>query len=385
MEPWSAHQLFNSAVDAVGLLNARSLQRYSQALQDRGLPVVFTLRHLAMLCDVPYRVLHDTVNRKRESCNYRMYSIKKRSGGRRFIHSVTPVLQKVQRFVNEMILQKCSPHPASFAFHPTGGIGVCAQRHCRARWLFQFDLTDFFYDVTETDVFQVFCSLGYRRLLAFELARLCTTTRLPKFQKRRAHCTDDRLTIEYGFAARHSTLRLPYALRRDSVGVLPQGAPSSPMLSNLAAYHLDERLDQYAKRTGMVYTRYADDLSFSATALPLERAVIRRDIVALIRECGFLENSAKTRISGPGSRKRVLGLLVDGDVPRLSHDMYKRIDRLIYSVGKFGIQEVANHFGFESAYGLHNHLGGLISFVKSVDRVRWEEFTRRLETIMTDF
>lgn len=385
MENWSAHQLYNSAKPFLGNEKAQELVRYSNDLRDEGLPVIFSLNHLAKITGAPYKTLHDTINRKRESSNYRMYAIKKRSGGRRFIHAVASPLYEVQEFVNSCLLQACTPHSNSFAFHASGGIRECASVHCGARWLFQFDLMDFFYSVSEIDCYKVFRTLGYKHLLAFELGRLCTTTRLPK------HCPTAKRVVagswvysreagDYVFA-RTIVARpgFPYSMRNRRLGVLPQGAPSSPMLANLAAHKLDCCLKAYADESGLIYSRYADDLTFSAIDLKHNRSRIRANVIKLIRQSGFYENVKKIRIAGPGSRKVVLGLLVDGEQPRLSKAMYKRIDRLLYGALQFGFQSSAAHFSFDSAYGFHNHLSGLVSFVKSVDQKRWKDFFERLK------
>ena len=335
---------------------------------------MFTLRHLAHICGVRYRTLHESVNRKREASNYRMFAIQKRSGGRRFIHAVTSELMKVQKFVNAEILQKCQPHPASFAFHPNGGIRRCAEMHCGARWLFQFDLTDFFYDVTEVDVYRIFQNMGYRRLVAFELARLCTTTRLPKYAPRTYHRVFDP-------SVGYDRQDLPYNDQFGRVGVLPQGAPSSPILANLAAERLDESLLHFATQNGFVYTRYADDITVSATNLSTSRGRVRSEIIRRIRESGFRENSKKCHIAGPGAKKLVLGLLVDGNRPRLSRATHKRIERLLYGVMQNGFASAAAFNRFDSAYGFHNHLCGLVAFVKDVDQKRWQEFSDYLKAI----
>lgn len=379
METWSAHQLYTRAVETLGQDDANQLQRYAQGLIARKLPVIFTLRHLAQICDVRYWMLHETVDRMREASNYRMYAVKKRSGGRRFIHAVASDLLKVQKFVNEAILQRCQPHSASYAFHPSGGIRECAAAHCGARWLFQFDLTDFFYDVSEVDVYRSFEGLGYRPLLAFELARICTTTRMPKWRPRafyRRYPYDD-LYWEYPRLSRP----VPYYERWGYMGALPQGAPSSPMLANLAARQLDEGLNQFANKNGFVYTRYADDITVSATHLPMSRGRVRANVIRIIRNSGFRENEKKCRIAGPGSKKTVLGLLVDGPRPRISREMYKRIDHLLYGADKNGFESAAAYNRFDSAYGFHNHICGMIAFIKSVDEQRWEEFSRKLTAV----
>ncbi|MBA4017302.1 MAG: RNA-directed DNA polymerase [Pirellula sp.] len=376
METWSAHQLVTAAEPSLGPAIAEQLRRYSTQLRRQELPVIFSLQHLAKITGVQYQTLHDTVRRRREAANYRMYAVSKRSGGRRFIHAVCGELKAVQQFINAEILQRCKPHPCSYAFHSSGGIRQCAAAHCGARWLFQFDLADFFYDVTEVDVYRIFHGLGYRRLLAFEMARLCTTTRLPKtFLQLPATRRRDLTQV-----GDHEVDRIrPY--QRHQRGVLPQGAPSSPMLANLAAAALDCTITEYADNNGLVYTRYADDITLSARDLRYDRARIRRQVISMIRKCGFRENPNKCRIAGPGSKKVVLGLLVDGESPRASRETYRQIDRLVYGVRKFGGKAAAAHFGFESEYGFRNHLAGLVAFIKSVDLDRWNELSEVLRHV----
>jgi RNA-directed DNA polymerase len=364
---------------------ATQLQTYARRLIDKDVAVVFSLGHLARITGVDYRVLHDSVDRKREAANYRMYAVAKRAGGRRFIHSVCGDLFRVQQFINQEILQKCQTHRASFAFHPAGGIRKCAARHCEARWIFQFDLTDFFYDVTEIDVYRIFYDLGYRPLLSLELARLCTTTHLP-YGLRRLLLHSSRSAVSAPQAENSSSepeKAFPYPEQAGHVGVLPQGAPTSPMLSNLAARKLDDSLNEYARENNFVYTRYADDITISASNLVSARLVgkIQRNIVRRIRQSGFKENIKKTRVAGPGSKKIVLGLLVDGKEPRLSRETYKRIDRLLHASIKYELAPTAGHEGFESAYGFYNHIAGLVAFVKDVDRKRWGYFSERFKKI----
>jgi len=76
-------------------------------------------------------------------------------------------------------------------------------------------------------------------------------------------------------------------------------------------------------------------------------------------------------VAGPGARKIVLGLLVDGEKPRLSRKFRKRIDRNIYSIKHFDIESVANHDGFDSVYGFFNHISGLMSYIHDVDLDLW--------------
>ena len=377
MEAWSVHTLYQKAKAAHGNEVAADLQGYATQLRNSALPVIFSLKHLAKITQVDYRMLYETVARRRESANYRIFAIRKRSGGRRFIHTVSGKLFLVQKFVYTKILKQLKPHTCSYAFHSTGGIRKCAAQHCGARWLFQYDLENFFYTVNEIDVYQIFKKLGYKNLLSFELAHLCTTTHLPKqvrlkvrYRKDYDLCNEIKVPYRIGGAGKYA-------------GVLPQGAPTSPMLSNLVAENLDNRLSKFAIDNGLVYTRYADDITLSAIDISRDISIgrIHCQIISIIRKCGFKENAKKFRIAGPGSKKMVLGLLVDAEQPRISKEMYKRIDRHLYAASKFGLADTAKHQGFDSAYGFYNHLHGLICYVKDVDVVKWEEFNERFSNI----
>ena len=290
METWSVHQLLLSARHLADDAKVSDLKAYASRLKRNKLPVVFTLRHLSKISGVEYKFLRKTVERRREFSNYKMFAIKKRSGGRRHIHSLTEQLLRVQRFINSEILQRVDVSNVSYAFSREGGIRSCAAQHCGARWVLKFDLENFFYSVTESDVYEVFKNLGYRPLLAFEMARICTTLRLPNhlkyllkgvdsltrskrqklYQMSNRGCAYRRPKLTFadfealmqGQSMEHNLNFQPFPL-----GVLPQGAPTSPMLSNLVARKLDERLIEYSDSNHLVYTRYADDLVFSSSDL----------------------------------------------------------------------------------------------------------------------
>jgi RNA-directed DNA polymerase len=371
METWSVHQLYKEAKINLGEETASALQEYALNLMNSGFPVIFSLGHLSKITSSDYGYLRNTINRNQEIVNYKMFPITKRSGHRRFIHAVSEKLSVIHTFINHEILQHATSHPCSYAFHKSGGIHKCALMHCGAKWLFQYDLTDFFYHISEVDVYHIFQKIGYGNLLSFEMARLCTTIRLPKllnsYLHKPKHCDDT---------------DFPYK-KTYNIGVLPQGASTSPMLSNLAAETLDIELSAFAFKHGLVYTRYADDLTFSTIDLPHNISIgdIHRQIVGIIRHSNFKENKQKIRIAGPGSKKVVLGLLVDGETPRLSKEMYHRIERHLHAALKYGITDTALHEGFDSAFGFYNHLSGLISYVHDVDKQRWSEFNKQLSIL----
>jgi len=117
--------------------------------------------------------------------------------------------------------------------------------------------------------------------------------------------------------------------------------------------------------------------------LPPKKSIarIKREIISIIRKNGFSENCEKIRVAGPGAKKLILGLLVDGEKPRLTKELRKRIDRNLYSIEKFGIKAVASNDGFDSVYGFFNHISGLMSFIHDVDIDQWENFYSRFQKI----
>lgn len=369
MERWSAHQLYTHAEPKLGSGTALCLKQYAEGLKTKGLPVIFSLLHLAHITGADPDFLKKSVERRRETANYRFFFIKKRSGGKRPIHSPTQELLEIQQFIHKFILSKRPVHPKAYAFYTSGGILACANQHLGARWLIQVDLKDFFFSINEYQVYALFKEFGYSLPLSFQLARLCTTTRLPDNKK---HYLGNFIPVAPG-----------HKFRNTRAGVLPQGAPTSPMLSNLVAQPLDDALTRFAAINGMTYTRYADDLTFSAAELPAKVSLssLRSGIIHIIRQNHFRENPKKIRLAGPGAKKIVLGLLVDGVRVRMSKEMQGRIDGKLHAISRYGLASAADFFGFASAFGFYNHVAGLIAFAHYADPTRATKFRNRFRDV----
>jgi hypothetical protein len=215
-------------------------------------------------------------------------------------------------------------------------------------------------------VYRIFHDLGYQPLIAFELARLCT----------RIRHNGNPVKIDRQKPGEHG---LPYL--DINIGHLPQGAATSPLLANLVAKPLDTDLLAFASQNGLVYTRYADDLTFSsnsdfsrATALELVH-----EIYNVIKTHGLWPNRAKTKIVPPGARKVVLGLLVDGAAPRLTKKFKARVRTHIHFLQRedVGPSQHARNRGFDSVLGLQRHVYGLVAFGAGVEpgwaRRTWTE------------
>lgn len=368
----------NAGASATVIRNAKRT-RSLQTRRARHVPPIFTLKHLSHLTGVGYNFLRDCVERYEEE-PYKVFRIQKRQLPNeakqryRIISVPDDRLMAVQRWINNQILQKLDVHPASTAFKSGSQIVDAAARHCGCRWLIKMDIVNFFESVSEQQVFHVFSRAGYQALVAFELARLCTrmgqyshARRGPKWASRGK---EDAEIQDY------------YA---PLLGHLPQGAPTSPMLANLAMVRFDEIVTAIAADRGLVYSRYADDLSFSTDDNDFDRKDART-LVSLVKSelknHGFRSHYAKTKICPPGSRRIVLGLLVDGDEPRLSKSYRKNLDQHLHFMSPESVGPVAHaaHKNFTTVYGLKNHVEGLIVHAMQVDpgfaQAAWGKFNR---------
>ena len=322
-----------------------------------------TLRHLAQLTGAPYEYLRDVSARRRDP--YLDIVRTKRDGETRPISSPEPVLMDVQRWILDRALVGCAFHPSSYAYQRGRSIVDCANVHIGARWLVKLDIHDFFDSVSERRVFDIFQRLGYPRLLCLELARVCTRVS-PADQIARIH--------------RRYHENPPYEV--NAVGRLPQGAPTSGALANAVMAEVDEHLATLARKTGALYTRYSDDLTFSTSAVSFSRsdaAALIGYASAILAQAGFQAHRKKTRVVPPGARHVVLGLLVGSDRVRLLPGFKRRIEMHVRGVRRFGLAAHAAHRRFDSMLAMINHIDGCLAFADSVEeafgsalRAEWE-------------
>ena len=345
----------------------------AEAVQARhaNLPPVFTLKHLAVLADVDYGVLRNIVARN-DLDPYRVFRIRKRPAHDgevryRIIAVPRPALLKVQRWITQLILANITPHSASVAFSKGDKLLHAAAPHCNCHWLIKLDVRNFFESINEVAVYRVFRSLGYQALIAFEMTRLCT--RLGGHSRFRA---GPRWNARFGKWTTISAYNIYRADFGPDIGYLPQGAPTSPMLANLTMRRFDAQVTDIATKYNLVYTRYADDLTLSTPERGFSRAVasrVIREIHSAMRMAGLAPNIAKTRVTPPGARKVVLGLLVDTDAPRLSREFKASVRRHIHYVTRTDVGPIAHARarGFSSVAGFRHHLEGLVSFARQIE------------------
>lgn len=229
---------------------------------------------------------------------YIAFPIPKATGGQRTITAPRAILRRVQRRILHDLLAKLPVHDACHGFVPGRSIRTNAAPHQGARLLIKLDVKDFFPTIHYRRVAGLFQRLGYPSDVAKDLAGLCT---------HRSKLPDGRVLWP---------------------GVLPQGAPTSPMLANLLCGRLDARLSKLATKLGGVYTRYADDLTFSFQAPP-SKGIGRFTwwVDQILQQEGFLQNTAKRRILRPHQQQRVTGIVVNTclSIPRKARRTFRAL------------------------------------------------------------
>jgi RNA-directed DNA polymerase len=337
-------------------------------------PSILTLSHLAERANLDYYYLRSIIGRRIDP--YRSFSISKRSGGRRTISVPEPPLMSLQRSISRYVLRTAHTHPLSFGFKLGSSIVQCAQRHCEAKWLIKFDVSDFFHNTSEISVYWAYRKLGYQPLVAFELARL--STRVFREDAQRYRKSRWTASAEYKKIGAYVDSR---------IGHLPQGAPTSPMLANLCCFRMDQRLSGIAKNLDLRFTRYSDDITFSSwkrRELKWKIDLLCEKVYSTLNEFGYSANKSKTKICAPGDRKIVLGLQVGGKEPKLSSEFKDHLRLHLYFCNHPQIGVIRHAIevrGFDSVWGFKNYLRGLIDFSNMVDEQFAGEAIEKFEQI----
>ena len=247
-----------------------------------------------------------------ERVHYQRFTIPKRSGGERAIWAPLPKLKETQRWILRNIIERLLVHSAVHGFLPGRSILTNASQHVDSKIVLKMDMKDFFPTLTFRRVKGMFRKSGYREQIATLLALLCT-------EPPREVVTHAGKTYYVAMGPR----------------CLPQGAPTSPGITNVVCMKLDQRLTGVAKSFGWRYTRYADDMTFS---LPSDHkgapstgrliGVVKR----VVTEEGFEVNPEKTRFARSGGRQTVTGLVVNGESdPRVPRKMRRQLRAAIHN------------------------------------------------------
>jgi len=277
------------------------------------------------------------------------------SGAIRVLEAPKLELKSVQRRLLDEVVARVPPHEAARGFRPGGSVRSYAAPHAGRPIVLRLDLEAFFASVTVGRVYGIWRAAGYPESVAHCLAGL-TTSVLPLSQWRTVpRPADDALLDAHWRLGRR--LAAPH---------LPQGAPTSPAIANLAAFRLDARLTALAASWGGRYTRYADDLAFSGDrGWGTGTSRLLDAIEVVVRDEGFRLNPRKTGVM-PRAGRQILGGLVVNQRPRVSRAEVDLLRAILHNCRRHG-PSTQNRDGRPA---FEEHLRGRIAWVAQHDPAR---------------
>ena len=292
---------------------------FRDAFRDWNLPAIETPGELANWLNIPSGQLDWLANRYRHSRSaprLHVRVIRSRSGKARILEIPCPPLRYVQQRIHREILARIPVHEAACGFVPHRSLIDAAKRHVGRAVLWKTDVANFFLSIAGNRVRGVFRVAGYPEEVADLLMHLTTSALTSTDLSKLAELSRD---DQFAWRTRGRLLHLP------------QGAPTSPALSNLVSFQLDSRLQGLANCFGASYSRYADDLTFSGDRL-FSRSLPRFQewATAILIDEGFEIRARKSCVMTASRRQTVCGIVVN---ERVNPDRreYKKLHAILHN------------------------------------------------------
>lgn len=266
-------------------------KRYLNRMSNIGIVPIFESSHLRQMLGIsPFEFYLFTA--KTDQC-YRTFTIPKKSGGVRQIHVPWSGLLHSQRWIGQYILRPLPVSDYCHGFRPERSIITNAEIHIGNQFVLSLDIKDFFDSIALDDVRFLFERLGYPPGVCFSLSRMCT---------------------------------------RD--GCLPQGAASSPFLSNQIFQRLDIAIGKICEKSNARYSRYADDITISSDVDPTS---LVPEIEETLLNHGYVLNHSKTRLM-TGDTRKVTGISINTGRPRVPKSKRRQIRLEAFNLQKDLVQ-----------------------------------------------
>ncbi len=284
-----------------------------------------------------------------QSDHYHRFQIPKKRGGVRNVSAPKTKMRAAQRWILEQILAKMPVHESAAAFVAGTSTLQNAERHQGRALVIRVDLKDFFPSIPFRRVKHFFQSAGYNEGCATAFALLCTES--PRVE-----------------------LSLDLKKRHVAVGerVLPQGACTSPALSNLICRRLDARLTGLCAKRGLTYSRYADDLVFSSDDAKTDIAALLGLAGKVIKDEKLVVNAEKTLVMRANHRQSVTGLIVNAqnsDSPRVSRDDLRRFRAFLHGFETLGREKASEKLGQDALF----YARGYLAYIHMSDPARAQQ------------
>lgn len=307
-----------------------------------------TAQQLSAFWETPLRQLNYYAFHAPSRIAYKSFFITRRNGNTREIEAPNPSLKRIQRLIHESLSKLYRPPKEVHGFVPGCSIVTNAKVHLGRKYVLRLDLEGFF------------PSIERKRIIG-------------RLRSRPYGISDDISNIIGHLATNERE-------------ALPQGSPSSPVIANIMARPLDQKLAQMCRKLRCRYTRYADDITISTNqeefpveiarypkAFGTDEVVIGEVVVDAIEEFGFKVNQSKSRLRDRKSRQMATGLVLNGSKPTPTKDYIRRLRALVYNWERYGWEHAAHKLAqgerrqlIEDAEAFRAHVLGRINYLKMV-------------------
>lgn len=276
---------------------------------------------------------------------YETFHIQKKNGGSRVIHAPKKGLKEFQNALNIILKAIYKPHESANGFVIGKSIVDNARPHINQNYVYNLDLKDFFPNVDKSRIWGRLLTSPFnlnssneRRKIANMISVMCCVS----------------IKIEQKISKQQAQYINKY--------VLPQGAPTSPILSNIICEKLDIRLSGVAKRFGLNYSRYADDITFSSKHNTFETkkgifeniyskgTMFDLEVRRIITDQNFFINEKKVRLQKQGYRQEVTGLIVNKKI-NVNRNYINLIRKWIYLWETYGYDKSFDIFIKQYKFG----------------------------------
>lgn len=272
---------------------------------------------------------------------YKEKLIPKKTGGQRKIEIPINALKEIQRAINNTILNSVKIADEANAYIKKRSIVTNALPHVNSKTLIKIDIRDFFPSINFKHVYKQFRFFGYGKNVAKYLSLLCVDGDLK----------------------------------------LPQGAPTSPTISNIICIHLDSRIGGFCKKLNLAYTRYADDITISSKRRLNKQEIYscKNFIYKVLRNLDFEPNDDKFKCFYNGKKLEVTGIVVNNklSVPKKK---IREIENAIRYIDKYGLEDHVRHINVEKNNYV-GHLFGLANYIKMIDKEKGIVYLEKLNKL----
>lgn len=306
---------------------------YSENLSKKKLPIIYNSYHLAGV--VGYK--HSYLSRSIISTSffYRHFKIRKKNGTYRTISEPLPSLKEIQYFILQEILYKIQVSKYCKSYIPKKKFKEYLRYHVNEKQLLTLDIEDFFSSITYNIIYDLFHKLGYAKDVSTYLANLCTYIKISN----KSNTTSN------------------------SKRFLPQGAPTSPYLSNLILKEFDDEIAKYCKEEKIKYTRYADDMAFSGNVI--NKKEIESLVQKKLEKLGLNLKKEKTRLMLKNEPQILSGVILNEKM-QLPKKERNEIRQIMYFIKIFTLENHLERIK-EKRDNYLLHLIGRVSYALSLN------------------